>query len=80
MLDFCIHASKGTVIIMNRLKSIYNNPFKDSNSRPIHTSFLIVASSGPPVFSSAIPHGVSLFDQTKSKEQTFNTQLNTNPS
>ena len=35
--NFCIHASKGPVIIMNQINSIYNGPFKDSHSRPIHT-------------------------------------------
>ena len=27
-LNFCIHASKGPVIVMNQLKSTYNSPFK----------------------------------------------------
>ena len=46
MLDykFCIHASKGPVIIMNQLKSIYNTPFKDWHSHHIHTCFPIIAS------------------------------------
>ena len=43
--NFCIHASKGPVIIMNQLQSIYNSPFKDSYSHPIHTCFPIIASS-----------------------------------
>ena len=34
---FCIHANEGPVINMNQLKSIYNNPFKDSKSHPIYT-------------------------------------------
>ena len=33
------------VINMNQLKSIYNSPFKDSHSHPIHTFFLIIASN-----------------------------------
>ena len=47
MLDcqFCIHASKGAVIIRNQLKYIYNSPFKDSLSHPINTCFLIIASN-----------------------------------
>ena len=32
--------------MMNQLKSIYNGPFKDSHSHPIHTCFLIIASNG----------------------------------
>ena len=49
MLDcqFWIHASKGPVIIMNQLKSIYNSPFKDSHSHPIHTCFPIIDSNAP---------------------------------
>ena len=45
MLDyqFYIHASKDLVIIMNLLRSIYNSPFKDSHSYPIHTWFPIIA-------------------------------------
>ena len=48
MLDcqFYIHAGKGPVIIMNRLKPIYNGPFKDSHSHLIHTCFPIIASNG----------------------------------
>ena len=43
--NYHIHASKGPVIIMNQLKSIYNSPFKDSHSYPTHTSsFPIIAS------------------------------------
>ena len=47
MLDyqFFIHASKGQVIIVNQIKPIYNNPFKDSHSHPIHTCFPIIASN-----------------------------------
>ena len=47
MLDcqFCIHASKGPVIIVNQLKSVYNSPFKDSHSYPIHTCFLRIDSN-----------------------------------
>ena len=40
--DFCIHASKGPVIIMNQLKFIYNCPFRDSHLHPIHTCFPII--------------------------------------
>ena len=36
-----MHASSGSVIIMNQLKT----PFKDSYSYPIHTSFPIIASN-----------------------------------
>ena len=44
MLDcqFCIHASKEPVIIINQLKSIYNSTFKDSHSHLIHTCFPII--------------------------------------
>ena len=31
---------------MNQLKSIYNSPFKDLYSHPIHTCFPIIASNG----------------------------------
>ena len=30
---------------MNQLKSIYNSPFKDLHSHPIHTCFPIIASN-----------------------------------
>ena len=33
------------LIIINKLKSIYNSPFKDSHSHPIHTCFPIIASN-----------------------------------
>ena len=46
--QFFMHASKDPVIIMNQLKSIYNSPFTDSHSHPIHTSFPIIASNGGP--------------------------------
>ena len=48
MLDcqFCIHASKDPVIIMNQLKSIYSSLFKDSHSHTIHICFPIIASNG----------------------------------
>ena len=45
MANFCIHASKGPVIIMSQLKSIYNSPFKDSHSHPIQTCFPMIASN-----------------------------------
>ena len=32
--------------MMNQLKSIYNNPFKNSHSHPIHTCLAIIASNG----------------------------------
>ena len=49
MLDcqFWIHASKGPVIIMYQLKSIYNSSFKDSHSHPIHICFPVIASNAP---------------------------------
>ena len=37
--NFCIHASKSTVIIVNQLKSVQNSSFKDLHSHPIHTHF-----------------------------------------
>ena len=43
--NFCIHASKGPVIIRNQLKSNYNRAFKDSHSHNIHACFPIIASS-----------------------------------
>ena len=44
-VNFCIHASKCPVIIMYQLKSLYNSPFKDTYSHPIHTRFAIIASN-----------------------------------
>ena len=41
-----LHASKGQIIIINQLKSIYNSLFEDSYSHPIHTCFLIIARNG----------------------------------
>ena len=48
MLDcqFFIHAGKGPVIIINKLKTIYNSKFKESHSHPIHNCFLMIASNG----------------------------------
>ena len=43
--NFCIHTNKGPVIMMNKLKSIYNSPFKDSHSHPIQTCFPMIASN-----------------------------------
>ena len=43
--NFCNHTSKGQVIIMNWLKSIYSSPFTDLHSHPIHTCFAIIASN-----------------------------------
>ena len=34
------------MIIINQLISIYDSPFKDSHSHPIHTCFPIIASNG----------------------------------
>ena len=50
--NFCIdlHASKGPVIIMNQLKSIYNSQFKDSHSHSIHTCFLLSASNDDKIY------------------------------
>ena len=47
MLDyqFSIHASECPVFIMNRLKSVYNIPFLDSYSHPIHTCLSMIASN-----------------------------------
>ena len=44
-VNFCIHASKGPVVIMHQLKSLYNSPFKNSYSHPIHTCFPMIASN-----------------------------------
>ena len=41
-----LHASKGQIIIINQLKSIYNSLFEDAYSHPIHTCFLIIARNG----------------------------------
>ena len=38
--------SEGPDISMHQLKSIYNSPFKDSYSHPIHTCFAMIASNG----------------------------------
>ena len=45
MAKFCDLASEGPDIIMHQLKSIYNSPFKDSHSHPIHTCFAMIASN-----------------------------------
>ena len=47
MLDcnFRNHAGNSPVIMMNQLKFIYYNPFKDLHSHPIHTYFPIIASN-----------------------------------
>ena len=39
---YCMHASKSPVIY---LKSIYDSPFKDSHSNPIHICFPIITSN-----------------------------------
>ena len=43
--NFCIHTSKGPVIIMNQLIPVYNRQFKHKYSHPIHTCYLIIASN-----------------------------------
>ena len=43
--NFCVHAIKGPIIIMNQLKSIYNSPFKNSHSHPIHICLATIASN-----------------------------------
>ena len=52
--NFCIHASKGPVIIMNQINSIYNGPFIDSHSHFIHTYFPTIASNDSHCFFSSI--------------------------
>ena len=42
---FCIHASEGPFITIHQLKSVYNSPFKDSHSHPIHTCLSVIASN-----------------------------------
>ena len=49
-------ASKGPVIIINQLKSIYNSPLKDSYSHPIRTCFPIIASNETDVLSYYLTH------------------------
>ena len=44
-VNYCIHTSKGPVIIMYQLKSLYNSPFKDSDLHLIHTCFAMIASN-----------------------------------
>ena len=44
-VNFCIDASKGSVIIIHQLKSLYNSSFKNSHSHPIHTCFPMIASN-----------------------------------
>ena len=44
MLD-CGLDSEGPDIIMDQLKSIYNNTFKDLHSHPIHSCFAMIASN-----------------------------------
>ena len=41
----CIHASRGPVIIINQLKSVYNSPFKDWYLNSFHICFPIIASN-----------------------------------
>ena len=43
--NFRIYATKGPVIVMNQLKSVYNSPFKDPGSHPIHTHFAMISSN-----------------------------------
>ena len=42
---FCDLTSGDLEVIMYQLKSIYNSPFKDSLSHPIHICFAIIASN-----------------------------------
>ena len=42
---FSIHASECPVFIMNQLKSIYNIPFLDSYSHPVHSCLSMIASN-----------------------------------
>ena len=44
--NFNIHARECPVFIMNQLKSVYNIPFLDPNSHPIHTCLSMIASNG----------------------------------
>ena len=37
--------TNGPDIIMHQLKSIYNSPFKESHSHPVHTCFAMIASN-----------------------------------
>ena len=43
--NFCINASEGPFIIIHQLKFVYNSPFKDSHSHPIHTCLSVIASN-----------------------------------
>ena len=54
--NFFIHASECHVFIMNQLKSVYNIPFLDSYSHPIHTCLSMIASNVVFTF----PNGVHL--------------------
>ena len=42
--QFFFHAIKGPIIIMKQLKAIYNSPFKNSHSHPIHTCLATIDS------------------------------------
>ena len=44
--NFSIHASECPVFTENQLKSVYNIPFLDSYSHPIHTCLSMIASNG----------------------------------
>ena len=43
--NFCDLVREVPDITMHQLKSIYNSPFKDSYSHPIHTCFPMIASN-----------------------------------
>ena len=43
--NFCTHASEGQFIIKHQLKSVYNSPFKDLHSHPIHTCLSVIANN-----------------------------------
>ena len=47
-VNFCIQASKGPVIFIHQLKSLYKSPFNNSYSHPIHTCLAMIASNELP--------------------------------
>ena len=44
-VNFCIHVSKGPVIIMKQLKCLYNSSFKNSYSHRVLTCFPMITSN-----------------------------------
>ena len=68
--NFCIHASKSPVIILNQLKSICSSPFIDLHSHPIHTCYPIFASNGRPLILIFEGGAVSLWYQIPLWDQT----------